>query len=356
MYFSPDVKTKVEDFFDMERELESLKRELLSPNTRMIVVKGIRRIGKSSLVRVALNEINIPYIFIDLRSAGPLTPESIYEYFAVELSKFLGDKGVRRALSRVRGVQISGSRLDFTERRVSIISQALRELSEWASNKQLILVLDEAQELKIVRGFDGVLAHIYDHAKGLKVLLAGSEAGLLDKLLGVKDPRAPLFGRAFSEITLERLPVERSAEFLRVGFQQAGLKVPEEEVTQAVSKLGGVIGWLTFYGYLRSKGDDNALDRALDEGSRMAASELNSFLSNRQVARRRYVEVLRTLTRPSTWSEVKRSLRLIANVSDKQVSNYLKELVHHGFVERRGDLYSIADPLLVEAVRRGYVR
>jgi len=59
--------------------------------------------------------------------------------------------------------------------------------------------------------------------------------------------------------------------------------------------------------------------------------------------------------RPSTWSEVKRSLKLIANVSDKQVSNYLKELIYYGFVEKKDELYSIADPLLVEAVRRGYV-
>lgn len=356
MYFSPGVKTTRDDFFDMERELESLKRELLDPSTRMIVVKGIRRIGKSSLMRVALSEIDLPYIFIDLRATGPLTPEGIYEYFSAEFSKFLADRGVRRVLSRVRGIEISGLRLEFVERKVSVIGYVLRELSEWASDKQLILALDEAQELRNVRGFDGVLAYAYDHAEGLKIMLAGSEAGLLDKLLGVGDPRAPLFGRAFSEITLGRLPTERSADFLRTGFQQAGLSVPEEEIALAVSKLGGVIGWLAFYGYLRIRGDSEALERAVDEGSRMAASELNSFLSNRQLARRRYIEVLRTLTRPSTWSEVKRSLRLMANVSDKQVSNYLRELVYYGFVEKRGDLYSISDPLLVEAVRRGYVR
>ncbi|RDD53621.1 MAG: ATP-binding protein, partial [Candidatus Korarchaeota archaeon NZ13-K] len=177
----------------------------------------------------------------------------------------------------------------------------------------------------------------------------------LDRLLGVGNPEAPLFGRAFSEITLERLPAERSEEFLRAGFEQVGLRVPEEEISQAVSRLDGVIGWLTFYGYLRSRGGIEALERAVEEGSRIAASEFNHFLSNRQLARRRYVEVLRTLTRPSTWTEVKRGLRLIANVSDKQVSSYLKELIHYGFVEKKGDLYQIADPLLAEAVRRGYV-
>lgn len=355
MYFSLGVKTSKEDFFDMERELESLKRDLVDPNTRMIVIKGIRRIGKSSLMRIALNESGIPHVFMDLRSAGPLTPEGIYEYLSTELSKFLEDRGLRRVLSRIRGVEISGLKLEFSERKISVIGKVLQELGKWASERQVILALDEAQELRNVRGFGDILAYIYDHVRGLKLLLSGSEVGLLDRLLGIGDPSAPLFGRTFSEIRLERLSAERSAEFLRAGFQQTGLRVPEEEITQAVSKLDGVIGWLTFYGYLRSKGDPDALERAVDEGSKMLASEFQNFLSNRQLARRRYIEVLRTLTRPSTWSEVKRSLRLIANVSDKQVSNYLKELVHHGFVERRGELYSIADPLLVEAVRRGYV-
>ncbi|MEM0017840.1 MAG: ATP-binding protein [Candidatus Korarchaeum sp.] len=354
MYFSPIVKTRRDDFFNMERELESLKKELLDPNTRMIVVKGIRRIGKSSLMRVALNEIELPHLFIDLRSAGPLTPEAIYDYFSAEISRFLADKGFRRILSRIRGVEISGLKLEFSERRIGVIGRALQELSR-ASGRQVILALDEAQELRNVRGFDEMLAYVYDHVRGLKLLLAGSEVGLLDRFLGVGNPRAPLFGRAFSEITLGRLPEEKSLEFLRTGFDQLGLRVPEDEISQAVSKLDGIIGWLTFYGHLRSRGDPDALGRAVDEGAKMIASEFQHFLSNRQLARRRYIEVLRTLTRPSTWSEVKRGLRLIANVSDKQVSNYLRELVHYGFVEKRGDLYSIADPLLVEAVRRGYV-
>ncbi len=96
--------------------------------------------------------------------------------------------------------------------------------------------------------------------RGLKLLLAGSEVGLLDKFIGIGNPKAPLLGRAFAEITLERLPAERSLEFPRAGFQQAGLRVPEDEISQAVSGLDGIIGWLTFYGYLRSKGDPNALE------------------------------------------------------------------------------------------------
>ncbi len=53
MYFSLEVKSRREDFYDMESELERLKKELKDSLTRMIVIKGIRRVGKSSLLRVA---------------------------------------------------------------------------------------------------------------------------------------------------------------------------------------------------------------------------------------------------------------------------------------------------------------
>jgi len=356
LYFSLEVKKRREDFYNMEEELETLKREILDPKTRMIVIKGVRRTGKSSLMRVALNELKTPHIFIDLRLSGPLTPEAIYEYFSMELSKFLEDGLLRRMLSRVRGVEISGLKLEFAEKRMDVLGRILDELGRWAEGRQVVMALDEAQELRILRGFDKILAHIYDYVGGIKIMLAGSEIGLLDKLLGISNPKAPLFGRPFSEINLKKLNWEKAVEFLKMGFEQVNIKVSEDEIQEAVSKLDGIIGWLTFYGHLRTKGDPYALEKAVENGSKMVAEEFNQFLSGRQIARKRYIEVVKTLIKPSTWSEVKRSLRGFANVNDKQVSNYLKELTYYGFVEKKDDLYSISDPLLIEAIRRGYIR
>ncbi len=94
----------------------------------MIVVKGIRRVGKSSLMRVALNEVEMPHLLIDLRSAGPLTPEAFYDYFSAEISRFLADRGLRRILSRIRVVEVPGLRLEFSERRIGVIGKVLQEL------------------------------------------------------------------------------------------------------------------------------------------------------------------------------------------------------------------------------------
>jgi AAA+ ATPase superfamily predicted ATPase len=350
-----EVKSRKEEFFNMENELETLKKELLDQNTRMIVIKGLRRTGKSSLMRVALNETKVPHIFIDLRLSTPFTPDNFYQYFSKELGKFLKEKTLKKMLSRIKGVEISGFKLEFKEKKINIIAEILEEIGKWAKDKQIVLAIDEAQDLRYMKGFDKILAHIYDYVKGIKILLAGSEVGLLDKILGIGDSRAPLFGRAFAEINLKKLSKEKSIEFLKAGFEQVGIKVSDEEINKAASILDGIIGWLTFYGYLRTRGYSNALERTVDEGSKLIANEFKQFLNIRQIARKRYIEIMKTLIRPSRWSEVKRSLRIISNASDKQISNYLKELTYYGFIEKKDNLYFISDPLLIEAIRKGYI-
>jgi hypothetical protein len=154
------VKTKREDFFDMDEEFNTLRSELLDPYTRMVVIKGLRSTGKSSLIRVALNETGLPHILIDLRLAAPPTPETFYEYFSAELSKFLEDGGLRKALSTIKGLEVSGLKLDFSKKKPSVIGRVLEEVGRRNRGRQLVLAIDEAQALIYIRVFGEVLADI----------------------------------------------------------------------------------------------------------------------------------------------------------------------------------------------------
>jgi AAA+ ATPase superfamily predicted ATPase len=67
LLFDPGVKTSRRDFFDRERELEEIL-DAVRNKEKLIVVYGVRRVGKSSLVNIALREIGEPFAIIDVRA------------------------------------------------------------------------------------------------------------------------------------------------------------------------------------------------------------------------------------------------------------------------------------------------
>jgi len=54
MLFSPEPKTRRQDLYDFNRELSALVTALRAE--RLTLVTGLRRTGKTSLLRVALGE------------------------------------------------------------------------------------------------------------------------------------------------------------------------------------------------------------------------------------------------------------------------------------------------------------
>ncbi|MEM0025535.1 MAG: ATP-binding protein [Zestosphaera sp.] len=357
MYFDPGVKERREDFFNFNEELNTLIKELNNQSTRMIVIKGVRRTGKSSLIRVGLSMSGLPHVILDARKFEYFSVDTFYDMLASSLSKLLETrKSVSKYLKSVKGVSISGLTLEFSFRGSWTFTEVLEALNKWGEEcgEPIVLAFDEAQDFLIFPRFDSLLAHVYDYLSYVKLVLAGSEVGLLDRLLGVKKVKAPLSGRPYTTIVMKRLSREEAIEFLREGFRQAGVTINEVFLEDAVSVFDGVIGWLTYYGYQALRvGHEEAITKTLEEGSKLVQEELENFLSIRPQARTRYLTILKLLTTPLTWSEVKAGLsaKLKKTISDKQLTHYLRELVNYGFVEKINSEYVIADPVLKSAAR-----
>ncbi|WP_243675786.1 hypothetical protein [Vulcanisaeta distributa] len=79
----------------------------------LIVVTGIRRIGKTSVINVALNELGIPYVLIDCRSLRDNYGRSdLYRLISNALSSSL-DKLID-ILRRIRGgISIMGNAVEI---------------------------------------------------------------------------------------------------------------------------------------------------------------------------------------------------------------------------------------------------
>ncbi len=329
MYFDPGIKRRRDDLFDREGEL-GLLGEAVRRGERIVLVTGIRRIGKSSIVSVFLGEWEGPSVMLDLKGL-------YFEYGSVPKRLFVSE--LLRAMGR------EGGGMDLLE--------VLRILD--SSGSRAVLALDEAQYLRFSGGFrfDGVLAWAYDNLDNLTIVLTGSEIGVLEEFLRFDDPKAPLYGRTPFELPVGAFDREKALEFLREGFRQEGMQVPEGELVEAVEALGGIPGWLTIYGHMRARrGMDHrsAISSVYEEGSRVVMEELERAI---QPARRRYLAILRAISLGlSSWSKIKAyAVALTGPMTDARFTSLLRRLEKLGFITREDDGYHIPDPVIEKAVK-----
>ena len=73
MYFDINPKTERKDLFGGEYVLNNLQDYLSDNSTRLIIIKGLRRVGKTSLLNVALQELKMGskrgFVKIDVRES-----------------------------------------------------------------------------------------------------------------------------------------------------------------------------------------------------------------------------------------------------------------------------------------------
>ncbi|WP_297523746.1 ATP-binding protein, partial [Thermococcus sp.] len=289
MLFDLRPKQRREDIFDREREFEELEKSVETYPLSLLL--GIRRVGKSSILRAYLS-VN-PGILIDCRElyaeSGHITKE--------DLIRELQLKGtiLQRLLSKFRiSLDLKFLRLEPKEASLREIFRELNEIGE--KTGKFVIAFDEAQYLRFYGSRGGkellaLFAHAYDSLPNLRIILTGSEVGLLHDFLGIDDYESPLYGRIAGEVYVEPFTPDVSKEFLKTGFREAGVEVSGDIVNRAVETLDGIPGWLVLFGveYLRSGDFEEAIERTLETARGLILGEL------KELERRapRYVEILR---------------------------------------------------------------
>lgn len=353
MYFAIGPKTSKKDLFNFDKEYAELKDAATESGEKLIVISGLRRTGKTSLMKVVYAELTLPKVYLDTREIFPLTPQSANQHFIALLLEFAKGYSLAEAvLDQIKSLEL-GLKVELKQKEY-LLSSILKSINQEMAKRKTIAVIfiDEAQKLKPT-GMDNVFAYIYDNLPNIKLVFAGSEVGLLEDFLG-REKDAALFGRVKKVIVLNRFSPQNSAAFLAAGFKQANKVVTQQEIEAVVGEIDGLAGWLSMYGWHRLKSSsEKALKVVKLEGAKIVAGELESFLKGRQEARRRYLAILRGLSvKPMKWSEVKTYLELEEKVTinDSHILNYVDNLVDYGFVEKRENLYELTDPLVREAL------
>ena len=357
MYF--DIKPKIErkDLFGGEYALNNLSEYLRDDSTRLIVIKGLRRTGKTSLLNVALNGLTTNFVKLDVRESPYFERKEFFPYLIEQIKRKIGSPFLEKIISKISGVGISYKDLALDlffskEENAQLFFQNLN-LQLKKENKTLILAFDEIQLLKAIK-FDYFVASAFDNYGQLKFLITGSEVGMLDRFIGKKDYDSPLYGRAYMEVELNRLNEEETKRFLEEGFRQIGKKISFEEIKEVIGQLDGIIGWTTYYGWLRQKSlsHEKSLERVKEEGKVLVKRELELFLNTRQ-AKSKYIKLLKFLAKgENEWDLLKYAFLKEKNtVADSQLGLYLKELLDYGFIEKQAERYIISDPIMLKAIK-----
>lgn len=324
MYFNPQVKDDRKDFFNFEVIQEELKKALRDKLVPLIAIYGLRRTGKTSLVKVVLNSLGRKHVWIDSRNIS--SRDDFHNKLSDEINKFKRFKIDKLTL---KGVGVS----------LSFMKKGL----DYLNKHKMILVIDEAQLLKKLH-LDNSIAFIYDNFPNIKIVISGSESGMLKNFLGNNNAKAPLYGRAVFELQTSRLDKESGFVFLKEGAKQAKINFTDEEIMTAIKTLDGIIGWLTKYGWYRLKhAPKESLRRTVEEGKTLAKEEFVKFAAKAGV---RYRKIIRAMRGGARWEEIKNQTQ----ISDKQLYSMVNRLTASGFVEKKEGIYTIADPLLEAAL------
>ncbi|MDQ7061407.1 MAG: ATP-binding protein [Sulfurimonas sp.] len=183
-------------FYNREKELKKLRdiQKLSQITSKMTVIVGRRRIGKTKLIQEAYKEK--VYLFVSKKNEALLCEEFI--------------SIIQRSLE----IKIFGQ--------ISKFKDLFEYLMELAKSKPFTLVIDEFQEfLQINSSIYSDMQNIWDNYKDktkMNLLLSGSIYSLMKKIF--EDKKEPLFGRADNKIHLKAFTVGTIKEILQENYPQ----------------------------------------------------------------------------------------------------------------------------------------
>lgn len=180
-------------FYDRTEELQDLRevmRQSFEDHSRLTVLTGRRRIGKTSLGLKAMEGMPIVYLFVSRKNEAVLSQEYV-ELIANELGEY-----------------IPGNVTQFSE--------VFRMLMEIGRRKKFNIFIDEFQEFANINpSVFSDMQNIWDRYRketNVNLVVSGSVFTLMEKIF--KDEKEPLFGRADLIMKLQPFTTDVMREIL----------------------------------------------------------------------------------------------------------------------------------------------
>ena len=282
-------------FYDREAELKLLEdtRKMAEKASRMTVITGRRRIGKTTLITEAFKDRKMLYFFITRKSEALLCEEFVNE------------------VSLKTNRSVPGEFKSFSK-----LFEYLLQLSE---SDHFTLVLDEFQEFNnINKAVFSEMQNLWDQYKNrtkMNLVISGSVYTLMKKIF--ENAKEPLFGRTNERIFLKPFSVSTLQEVMQDN-NPGGFRA--EDLLAFYMLTGGVAKYVelfvdkncfTLEKMLSETLRDNSL--LIDEGKNLLIEEFGKEYAT-------YFSIL------SLIASSKTSRSEIESVLEKNVGGYLDKL------------------------------
>ncbi len=360
MLFDLRPKTSFKELFDRNEEKKAFENSL---NTYpLIVVTGLRRVGKSSLTKSMLNEMKSPYVFIDGRilytsSGGQIKYTDFVATLERELCKLSTKFKIKSYIKQVRGINISGSGVSIDPKKTDL-TELFDQLNRYSkkTGKDFVVCIDEAQYLRFYGSRGGkdlltLISYMYDNQNHISTVITGSEVGLLHDFLDLSNYESPLYGRAYSEIKVKPFKPNVAKEFLKEGFSEINLSI-NFKLDKVIEVLDGIPGYLVLFGnkYKENLNYEEAILQVHQTMKGMVEGELKELEKRSS----RYIMTLKYIASGvKTWSGLKRVFIADGdNIGDSRLYEILRVLETTSWIEKSSDnKYKIVDPVLEKVLR-----
>lgn len=279
-------------FYNREKELENLKDIQMSSLTssKMTVIVGRRRIGKTTLIKEAYKDK--VYLFVSKKDESLLCTEFV------------------DIIEDTLGIKVFGEFSSF------------KNLFEYLMNLSITtpftFVIDEFQEfLQINSSIYSDMQNIWDEYKDkskMNLVLSGSIYSLMKKIF--EDKKEPLFGRANNKIHLKPFSVNTLKEILK----QNNSKYKNEDLLSFYIFTGGVAKYVEIFVEKKAFTFEKQLDVIFSDFSLFLEEGKNLLIEEFGKEYTTYFSIL------SLIASSKTSRTEIESILGKNIGGYLEKL------------------------------
>jgi len=351
--FAKSTLKPIESVYNYNNEKEKIK--LLISAGEWLTVSGLRRTGKTTLVRStvsAMKETNT--LYVDMWGVEEKREFDIFlERLRLEIKKIADRNRLKSILAKIESISFVGIKVDLRIKGEFTLIETLEKLSD---KSKLVLILDEAQVALSSKKVTEFLASLHDRlAPNFSVIMVGSVVSMKNIISSKKV--MPLYGRIGDEIVLEPLTPEKARNFLISGFEECGVSINEEIINAGVNIFGGFAGWLNWYGrrvvleLLSGKEirPYNIIEIVEKEAQDQIYDEIARLLQNRKNIRT-YLKIIK-----KTAIDEFVGISDLASFVKKDPSTvvfYLNHLLDMGLIKKEERYYTISDPMIKRLAKK----